>query len=446
MARDARRVGDAVLDDDRMTPDMQRLVQELQLRQIELENQNQELKRARIEVEEGVSRYTQLQVQLAESHKLEAIGTLAGGIAHDFNNILTGLLGELSVLDLKLAQDDASRIYVEDALELVNRGADLTKQLLAFACHAKSDVTPLDLARVVSKTSAMFGRTRKEIEIQLDFPAGLMAVLIDRTQLEQVLLNLFINAAQAMPRGGRLLLRARNAELAEGEVAPFGIPPGLFVKFSITDTGVGMDTATLARIFEPFFTTKGPGLGSGLGLASVHGIIKSHAGFITVESEIGKGTTFSVFLAGTDQSVAEEKTPGAAIVHGSGTILVVDDEQHVLKALTRLLETIGYDALTASSGREAVEIVRRQGLGISLVILDMIMPEMSGGQTYDALRKIAPGIKVLLASGYRLDVQAEALLVQGCAGFIQKPFDLATLSAELQKIQSSSKRRGDVLS
>jgi signal transduction histidine kinase/ActR/RegA family two-component response regulator len=429
-----------------MTPEMQRLVQELQLRQIELENQNQELKRARIEVEEGVARYTQLQLRLAESQKMEAIGTLAGGIAHDFNNILTGILGELSVLDVKLGQDDTYRIYIEDALELVNRGADLTKQLLAFACRAKCEVRPLDLARVVAKTSAMFGRTRKEIEIQLDFPSGLMAVLMDRTQLEQVLLNLFVNAAQAMPRGGRLLLSAKNAELSEPDVAPFGIPPGLFVKFSITDTGVGMDAATLARIFEPFFTTKGPGLGTGLGLASVHGIVKSHAGFITVESEIGKGTTFSVFLAATDQAVEDEKTPAVAIVRGSGTILVVDDEQRVLKALTRLLETIGYDVLTASSGREAVEIVRRQGLGISLVILDMIMPNMSGGQTFDALRKIAPGIKVLVASGYSIEVQAQEMLAQGCAGFIQKPFDVATLSAQLQRIQSTSKRRERVLS
>jgi two-component system cell cycle sensor histidine kinase/response regulator CckA len=414
-------------------PEMQRLIQELQLRQFELERQNEELRRARSEIEEGVARYTRLQLQLADSQKMEAIGTLAGGIAHDFNNILAGILGELSVLDLELDGDDKSHACIQDMMELVTSGSELTKQLLALACRAPLEVKPLDLARVVAKTSMMFGRTRKEIEIRLDLPPGLLAVLIDRARMEQVLLNLFVNATQAMPQGGQLFLSAKNVELAESDVAPFGAAPGRYVRLDVKDTGVGMNAATQAHIFEPFFTTKGPGQGTGLGLASVYGVIKSHAGFISVESEIGKGTTFSVFLVATDLPTPSEKTPAAVIVRGSGTILLVDDEQHILRALTRLIETIGYDVLTASSGREAVEIVRRRGLGISLVILDMIMPDMSGSQTYDLLRKVAPGIKVLLSSGYSIEAQAQELLGRGCKGFIQKPYDVATLSAVLHR-------------
>ena len=420
-------------DSQSLAPEMQRLVQELQIRQFELERQNEELRRARAEVDEGVARYTRLQLQLAESQKMEAIGTLAGGIAHDFNNILAGILGELSVLGLKLQMDTESHACIQDVVDLVRSGTDLTKQLLALACRAPYDVKPLDLARAVAKTSMMFGRTRKEIEIRLDFPPGLLAVLMDRTQMEQVLLNLFVNAAHAMPQGGQLFLSAENVALTPSDVAGSGARPGRFVRLDVRDVGVGMDAATLARIFEPFFTTKGPGKGTGLGLASVYSIVKHHAGFISVKSELGKGTTFSVFLAATDLPTPEQKTPAAVIVRGSGTILVVDDEQHILRALTRLLESIGYDVLTASSGRAAVELVRRRGLGISLVILDMVMPDMSGGQTYDLLHKVVPDIKVLLSSGYSIEAQAQEILARGCKGFIQKPYDVATLSSVLHR-------------
>ncbi len=433
-----RAIGDdSISSDEETTPEMQRLVQEVQLRQIELDRKDDELRRARAEVEDWVARYSQLQLQLAELQKLDSIGALAGGIAHDFNNILTGLLGELSVLDLRLDRGDKSHIYVSDMFELVNRGSELTKQLLAFARGAKHDVRPLDVARAVAKTSAMFGRARKEIEIRLAFPPGLMAAIMDSTQFGQVLLNLLVNAAQAMPHGGQILLGGRNVNLADSDVAPFGVAPGPFVKLTVADTGVGMDAPTQARIFEPFFTTKGPGLGTGLGLASVYGMLRSHGGFITVESALGKGTTFSVFLPATDLPIPEEMTPTTAIVRGSGTVLVVDDEQPVLKALTRLLESLGYDVLTASSGRDAVEIVRRRGLGISLVLLDMVMPEMGGGQTYDALRKVAPGIKVLLSSGYAIEDRVEEMLAQGCGGFIQKPFDMVTLSAKVREISDA---------
>jgi CheY-like chemotaxis protein len=265
---------------------------------------------------------------------------------------------------------------------------------------------------------------------------------MDHSQLEQVLLNLFVNAGQAMPEGGHLLLHAENADLADERGTLLGVPPGRYVKLLVTDTGSGMDTKTLGRIFEPFFTTKAPGQGTGLGLASVYGIIKNHAGFIGVESEMGKGTTFTLLLPATERPAAEEKTPPPVLLRGTGTILVVDDEAQVLKVCARLLEKLGYGVLTAPGGKQAIELVRQHGAKISLVLLDMTMPEMSGRQTYEALQKIQPGLKVLLSSGYSIEGEAQALLDGGCTGFIQKPFDAVALSAKVLGIlQPISEKR-----
>jgi PAS domain S-box-containing protein len=385
-----------------------------------------ERKRAEHEREE-------LQTRLMQSQKLEAVGTLAGGIAHDFNNILAGIMGGLTLLDLDLGESSEHHPDIQEMMALVERAADLTKQLLGFARRGKYDVRPLDLARVLNKVSAMFGRTRKDIIIETGVAPTLRAVLMDHVQLEQVLLNLFVNAGQAMPNGGRLLLSAENAEDARNQGTPHGVAPRHFIRLVVTDTGIGMDSATQARIFEPFFTTKGPSQGTGLGLASVYGIIQSHGGTITVESEPEKGARFTLLLPATDRPIAE-KAPGAAILRGMGTILIVDDEEPIVQAYARVLHRIGYEVLTASGGREAVDLMRQHGEGISLVILDMTMPEMSGRQTYDAIQEIAPGTKVLLSSGYSIDGQAQEMLEHGCNGFIQKPFDVATLAARLREL------------
>jgi len=365
---------------------------------------------------------------------MEAIGTLAGGIAHDFNNILAGILGGLALVELEIDDGSQGMKDLQEMKALVNRGTALTKQLLGFARLGKYDLRPLDLKRVAAKTSAMYGRARADITIHLGFAPDLLAVLMDHSQLEQVLLNLLVNAGQAMPEGGQLDLRAENVALADEEGALRGVPPGRYVKLRVSDTGSGMDSKTMGRIFEPFFTTKGPGQGTGLGLASVFGIIKSHAGFIGVESEKGTGTTFTLLLPATERQAAEDITPTPVLVRGTGTILVVDDEEQIVNICARLLQKFGYDVLTASGGKQAVELVRRHGAKISLVLLDMTMPEMSGRQTYEALKKIMPGIKVLLSSGYSVDGQAQALLDGGCNGFIQKPFDAAALSAKVRNI------------
>ena len=375
-----------------------------------------------------------LRLQLAQAQKMEAIGTLAGGIAHDFNNILTGILGGLALLELEIGNGSGSQTDIQEMKALANRGAALSKQLLGFARRGKYDPRPLDLTRVVARTSAMYGCTRSDITIHLDFAPDLLAVLMDHSQLEQVLLNLFVNAGQAMPEGGQLLLRGENAEIADKKGALMGVPPGLFARLVVTDTGSGMDARTMGRIFEPFFTTKGPGQGTGLGLASVYGIIKNHAGFIGVESEIGEGTTFTLLLPATQRPVAEDKTPKAVVQHGTGTILVVDDEEHIVKVCARLLQKSGYEVLTAAGGKQAVELVRQHGAKISVVVLDMTMPEMSGRQTYEAMRKIMPGIKVLLCSGCSMEGHAQALLDSGCNGFIQKPFEAADLAAKVREL------------
>jgi CheY-like chemotaxis protein len=365
---------------------------------------------------------------------MEAVGTLAGGIAHDFNNILAGVLGGLTVLELELPEGCAAKTDIEEMKALVNRGAALTRQLLGFARLGKYDRKPLDLKRLVAKTSAMYGRARADITIRLDFAPDLLPVLMDHSQLEQVLLNLLVNAGQAMPQGGQLVLHAENADLADDEAVLIGVPPGRYAKLLVTDTGSGMDAKTMGRIFEPFFTTKGPGQGTGLGLASVYGIIKNHAGFIGVESEMGKGTTFTLLLPATERQVAEDKTPTVVLQHGTGTILVVDDEPQIVKVCARLLRRFGYEVLTASGGREAIELVHRFGAKISLVLLDMTMPEMSGRQTYETLQKIMPGLKVLLCSGCSIEGQAQELLDRGCNGFIQKPFEAVALSAKVREI------------
>ena len=248
----------------------------------------------------------------------------------------------------------------------------------------------------------MFGRTRKDITIRIDVAPGLHAVLMDHAQLEQVLLNLFVNAAHAMPDGGNLRLRAENAEVSSEQETPPGALPGCFVKLEVTDTGVGIDATTQARIFEPFFTTKGIGSGSGLGLASTYGSSRATADSLRSRalSEAARPLHCSCRPPIT---VAEEEASTAAIHHGAGTILVVDDEEQILRINARLLERIGYDVITASSGRQAIDLLLLHRNKISLVILDLIMPDMSGRQTYDALDEILPGVKVLLCSGYSSD-------------------------------------------
>jgi CheY-like chemotaxis protein len=299
----------------------------------------------------------------------------------------------------------------------------------------------------------MFGRTKKEITIHKKFQEDLWTVEVDKNQIEQVLLNIFVNAWQAMPDGGPLYLQTENTLLQTLDVRPFGLSPGKYVKLSVTDTGVGMDDAVQERIFEPFFTTKDRGRGTGLGLASAYGIIKNHGGIIRVYSEQEQGTTFSIYLPASQKALGEELETARDPSRGEGTVLLVDDEKMIIEVGKKLLEQLGYVALTASSGAEALEIYRKRSSEIDLVILDMIMPGKSGEETYDDLRRTDADVKVLLSSGYSINSQASSILNRGCDGFIQKPFNLKQLSEKIDEIignrvapQEKTRRRGSTQS
>jgi two-component system cell cycle sensor histidine kinase/response regulator CckA len=372
-----------------------------------------------------------LEGQLQQAQKLEALGTLAGGVAHDFNNILMGIQGRASLM---LSDIEDSHPFIEHLKGIetyVKSAADLTKQLLGFARRGKYEVQPTDLNRLVGQSAGLFGRTKKEIILHRKFQPDLWTVEVDRRQLDQVMLNLFVNAWQAMPSGGDIYLETRNVLLEENYVRSHGVRAGRYVKVSVTDTGTGMDETTKQRIFDPFFTTKEMGRGTGLGLASAYGIIRNHLGIITVYSQKGHGTTFNIYLPASGKEVPMEGETSADIKRGSGTVLLVDDEEMILDVGRRLLEKLGYRVITASGGEEALKIVSESGSEIRLVILDMIMPGMSGEETFKRIKAGYPGINVLLASGYSLNGQAQDILNMGCNGFIQKPFDLADFSQRI---------------
>ncbi|MBE9547683.1 MAG: PAS domain S-box protein [Proteobacteria bacterium] len=377
-----------------------------------------------------------LEAKLQQAQKMESIGTLAGGIAHDFNNLLTGIQGNASLALLNIDPGHTHYEKIKNIEQYVQTGAKLTKQLLGFARGGKYEVKPTDLNDLLKKSSEMFGRTMKEIKIHTNYQKDVWTVEVDQGQTEQVLLNLYVNAGHAMPRGGELYLETENVTLDENYVKPSSAKPGEYVKISVTDTGVGMDEATKRKIFDPFFTTKEMDRGTGLGLASAYGIIKNHGGIINVYSERGVGTTFNIYLPASTAGIRDRGsgTGEGQILRGHETVLFVDDEEMITDVGTEMLKTLGYEVLIAGSGRKAIEVYGKNRDRIDIVILDMIMPEMGGGKTYDLLKGINPDIKVLLSSGYSINGQATEILERGCDGFIQKPFDLKNLSQKIRKI------------
>jgi PAS domain S-box-containing protein len=381
-----------------------------------------------------------LKEQLLQAQKLEAVGTLAGGIAHDFNNILMGILGHGSLMSLGMEKGHPFHERLKEIEDLVQSGTRLTRQLLGFARGGRYEVKPTDLNDLMVRTSALFGRTRREITIHRKCAEGLPAVDVDRGQVEQVLMNLLVNAWHAMPGGGDLFLETANVVLGEKDVEPLGLAPGSYVKVSITDTGTGMDEKTRARIFEPFFTTREMGRGTGLGLSIVYGIMQGHRGMVTVESEKGRGTRFDLFFPASAQEARKEEDLSRKLLRGTETLLLVDDEEIVADVTRQMLEFLGYRVLTARSGQDALDVFRGQGGKIDMVILDMIMPGMSGGETFDRIREIAPRIPVILASGYSLNGQARSLLGRGFMAFIQKPFPLPLLSQKIREILDAQRQ------
>ncbi|MEW5733976.1 MAG: PAS domain S-box protein [Thermodesulfobacteriota bacterium] len=384
-------------------------------------------------VARDITELKRLETRLLQAEKMQAIGTLAGGIAHDFNNLLMTISGRASLLTLALPREQPFTEHLRAVTDAVKSASDLTNQLLGLAKGGRYEPRPLDMNELLSRTARMFGRTRKEVVIKMRMAEGLCRVEADRSQMEQVFLNILVNAWQAMPGGGEIAIATEQVALSGVAAQALLLSEGRYVKVSVADTGVGMDAETRKRIFDPFYTTKAMGRGTGLGLASAWGIVKNHGGAVTVMSEKGKGSLFVVYLPATDKEPLEEESLPDKVHSGRGIILLVEDEPEVAAVEKELLETLGYHVLVARSGDEAVGIYKRRWADIVCIVLDMIMPGKSGAKTFEELCALNPGVKVLLSSGYSMEDQAREICKSGRARFIQKPFDLFQLSEKLEQ-------------
>jgi CheY-like chemotaxis protein len=345
-----------------------------------------------------------------------------------------GIQGNVSLMLMEMGSAHPYLERLKNIEKQIQSGARLTSHLLGYARKGKYEVKPLDLNQLVEETSDTFGRTKKEITIHQEPAEDLFPVEADPGQIEQVLLNLFVNASDAMPGGGKLILKTMNVTHKDMKGKLYEPKAGNYVLLTVTDTGTGMYKKTMERIFDPFFTTKEMGRGTGLGLASAYGIIKAHGGYIDVDSRRGHGTTFSIYLPATEKEVQRVVRTAERVAKGTGKVLLVDDEEVVLEVGQELLEATGYTVLTAKDGKEAIKVYRKNRDNIDIVVLDMVMPNMGGGEAYDRMKEINPDIKVLLSSGYSIDGEASEILERGCDGFIQKPFTMKELSGEIGKI------------
>ena len=375
-----------------------------------------------------------LEKRLQHSQKMEAVGSLAGGIAHDFNNVLMGMQGNASLMLFDIDESHPHYKKIKNIERYVENGSSLTRQLLGFSRGGRHKIRVTDLNELIKKTSSMFGRAKKEIKIHTKLLNKIWAVEVDQGQMEMVLLNLYINALHAMPEGGDLHLLSENVVIDEGSAGNLGLKQGEYVKVAVVDTGTGMEKEIQEKIFDPFFTTKEKGRGTGLGLASASEVIKNHGGLIDVYSEKSKGATFNIYLPASDKKFIQEKELTLKILKGTETILLVDDEEMIIEVNQEILKALGYNPMIARSGKKAIEIYKNNIDKINMVIMDMIIPGMSGKEVYDGLKKIDPKIKVLLSSGYSISGQAAEILEQGCNGFIQKPFKLRELSVKIREV------------
>jgi len=390
-------------------------------------------------IRRDITKQRLLEEQLRQAQKMQTIGTLAGGIAHDFNNILAGIMGYASLMESQLEPDDPMKSDIHTIIQSSKRAADLTAQLLAFAQGGRYEVHPVNLKDTVKEVTKLLKPTiDKSITIKTFLTKKSVILEGDSAQLQQMLLNLCLNAADAMPEGGKLLIKTGNITLNEEySESHLNLKPGNYVLLTVSDTGIGMSDETTAHIFEPFFTTKKSESGvkhSGLGMAMIYGIVHSHGGAIEVNSEQGKGTTFKVYLPATEHRLIRNNRAEKAPIGGTETILVTDDEKNIRSVLKRFLTKFGYTVLLAEDGYKAVELYRRNKNRIDLIILDMIMPELSGKKTYKLIRKINPEVKVLLSSGYSRNGQLQELMEEGLKGFLQKPYNLNEILVKVRNV------------
>jgi len=378
-----------------------------------------------------------LEDQLRQSQKMEAIGQLAGGIAHDFNNLLGGIIGYADMLEARLRPDEKLHGFAQAVLDTAERASDLTKKLLAFSRKGKKRSEPVDVHRLIGEVISILQRTiDRRIVINQRLEALPSETSGDPSLLESALLNLAVNARDAMPEGGELLFTTSTVTLDEGACRARGLDvvPGAYIELAVKDTGIGMDRQTRNHVFEPFFTTKGAGEGTGLGLSAVFGTVKEHQGAISVVSEPGKGSAFTILLPVNPVGLKSDDAARAdAIVYGRGRILVIDDEEVIRSLAHNMLIHMGYEVLLAQDGPEGIEIFQRNAPNIDLVVLDMVMPKLGGEEVLRAIKGIDPAAKVLISSGYSFGVRVDGLMAQGAAGFLQKPFTSAELSQHVAK-------------
>ncbi|HNV68274.1 MAG TPA: ATP-binding protein [Candidatus Ozemobacteraceae bacterium] len=377
-----------------------------------------------------------LEDQLRESQKMDAIGRLAGGIAHDFNNLLTGILGYANLLKHETTEGSAARDAAETIEGAAKRAGELTKQLLNFARKGNSLTIPVNLHGLIKEITKLLSRTfEKNITLLQKLEATPATVLGDPNQLQQIVLNLAVNAKDAMPEGGTLLFATSTQRMNDSKARSVpGLLPGDYVVFKVTDTGVGIPPEVMDRIFEPFFTTKEPGKGTGMGLALVYSIVKGHGGSVQVTSEPGKGTTFSIYLPLSTQEAADAgKSTFALIPRGSGKVLLVDDEAMIRHLASALLLKLGYECQAFSNPRDALEHFKLRHNDLALVITDMVMADLDGLELFKAIKALDPQVPVLLTSGYEPGEKVQQALELGAAGFLPKPFKLKELGEALAK-------------
>jgi two-component system cell cycle sensor histidine kinase/response regulator CckA len=387
-----------------------------------------------------------LQSQLLQSQKLESVGRLAGGIAHDFNNLLSAIIGYSEMVMAELPAGDSLRQSVRIIKEAGERAATLTRQLLAFSRNQVLEMKPVNLNAVAEDMGNMLIRMIGEdvlLEIRNKTPVS--NVLADRGQIEQILLNLALNARDAMPRGGRLEIRTSEVELSEEDARSHaGLQQGRYVTLSVTDSGMGMTGEVKQRIFEPFFTTKGPGQHSGLGLSTVYGIIQQHNGGIEVTSEPGAGSTFRIYLPAAQGETMEEREAQEPVFmpHGTETILMVDDEAAIRKLVVDMLEPLGYRLLTASGGEEAIKVSAAFDGPIDLLVTDVIMPGMNGSELAAALKKQRPFMPVIFMSGYTDSGITGSGMLDDESEYIQKPISRVQLAARIREVLDKKPEEG----
>jgi two-component system, cell cycle sensor histidine kinase and response regulator CckA len=390
-----------------------------------------------VDVGHDVTQRVQLEKQLVQAQKMEAIGTLAGGIAHDFNNLLQIILGYSELVLLDQTEKDRRHQELQAIRQAASRGGDLVKQILTFSRRVETNPRPINLNAEVKQAQKLLVRTiPKMIDIQLLLADDLKIINADPGQIEQILLNLAVNAQHAMPEGGKIVIQTENTILdTEYCETHLDVKPGEYALLTVSDTGHGMEKGVLDHIFEPFYSTKTPGEGTGLGLAMVFGIVKGHGGHVECYSEPDEGATFRIYLPALEAVERNDvETSQEMPAFGTETILLVDDEALIIELGKRILSRAGYTVLTASKGKEALEVYRSRRDEISLVILDLIMPEMGGKQCLEEILRIDPEARVLIASGYAAESLPRETTVGGAVGFIRKPYKMEEMLRVIRKV------------